>query len=132
MKTEVGATLWAVGISSTASAVVVEVFGIDLILLIWTLIGSLTAVALTRQVSRVQALVRFTLGFLVGAVATPVAINMVGHAEQPWSHKLIALTCGALTLLGVQLAIERLPQVADMAMEALRRWIPGTSKSKED
>lgn len=111
-----------VGFSTTIGTLVVEVFGINLVLLLWTAIGALVAIALAREISRLQAVLRFGLGTMTGAVATPFAINSLNFGSSAWSHRLIAALCGALTLLAIQLAIENLPRLATAAVDLAKGW----------
>lgn len=112
----------AVGFSTTIGTVVVEVFGINVVLLLWTAVGALVAIALAREISRPQAVLRFGLGTMTGAVATPFAINTLNFSSSLWSHRLIAAVCGALTLLAIQLAIENLPRMVAAAVDIAKGW----------
>lgn len=113
-----------VGISTTVGGVAVEVFGINLVLLLWTAVGSLVAVAVTQELTRVQALTQFSLGTAVGAVATPFALNVFEFANTAWAHRFVAATCGALALVLLQLAVRKAPTLFDTLMEWAKSWLP--------
>lgn len=113
-----------VGISTTVGGVAIDIFGVNLVLLLWTAVGSLVAVAVTQELSRLQAVTQFSLGTAVGAVATPFALNVFDFAGSDWAHRFVAATCGALALVLLQLAVRKAPTLFDTIVEWAKGWLP--------
>ena len=121
----IGGIAAAAGVSTAVTTIIVQFFGVDLGLLLWTAVGSFAAVALAKEITRRQAVTRFVLGFAIGSPTTQAAITGLGYAGSPWAHKLFAVLCGALALLLVQLLIEHLPRLFERAVEIISRKFGG-------